>query len=67
MSLGPSGVLSTWIPSGASASATAFATAAWLPMAPPSPMPLKPPGLVVDGVSRCPISTVGTSVAVGSR
>ncbi len=48
---GPSGVLVALTPSGRSASATALATAACAPMAPPSPMPLYPPGLVVDSVS----------------
>ena len=37
---GPSGVLVAFTPRGRSASATALATAAWAPMAPPSPMPL---------------------------
>ena len=37
---GPSGVFVAFTPSGRSASATALATAAWAPMAPPSPMPL---------------------------
>ena len=67
MSFGPSGVARTWMPSGASASATALATAAWAPIAPPSPMPLNPPGFVDESVSMCPISISGTSVVVGSR
>ena len=49
------------------ASATALMTAGGDPMAPPSPMPLNPPGLVGAGVSMWPYSTIGTSAAVGSR
>src|SRR5262249_47264798 len=37
---------------GLTASATALAMAAGEPMVPPSPMPLKPPGVRGDGVSR---------------
>ena len=38
--------------SGASASATAFATAAGVPIEPPSPTPFAPSGFQGDGVSR---------------
>src|SRR5581483_1635116 len=54
-------------PNGASASATAFAIAAGGAIAPPSPIPLMPPTDSGLGVSRCPYSIGGTSVAVGIR
>ena len=60
-----SSVIST--PSGASASAIAFATAAGAPIVPPSPTPLKPPSVVGDGRSRWCTSIAGTSEAVGTR
>src|SRR6185503_2878548 len=46
----------TATPSGATASATALAMAAGAPMVPPSPMPLYPPGVSGEGVSRWPMS-----------
>ena len=46
-------------PSKANASATALKIAGGEPIAPPSPIPLWPPG-VDDGVSTCPYSIVGT-------
>ena len=45
----------------------ALITAGGEPMAPPSPIPLCPPGLVGAGVSMWPYSMSGTSAAVGSR
>src|SRR5262249_15321296 len=57
-------VIST--PSGFTASATALAMAAGAPMVPPSPMPLCPPGVSGDGVSRWPRVNDGRSPAVGS-
>src|SRR5712692_851373 len=49
------------------ASAIAFATAAVAPIVPPSPTPLVPSSCTVDGVTRCLISTEGTSLALGMR
>jgi hypothetical protein len=66
MTSGVNGVRSMLQPTSASASATALKIAGGEPMAPPSPMPLWPPG-VGDGVSTWPYSMVGTSVVVGSR
>ena len=58
---------STRTPRCASASPTALAAAACAPIAPPSPMPLYPPGLVVESVSMWPTSISGTSLVVGGR
>jgi len=63
---GVSGWAVTRTPSGARASRTALASAAGDAMAPPSPMPLKPPGAAL-GVTTWPYSRSGTSAAVGSR
>src|ERR687885_823721 len=49
------------------ASATALAIAAGAPMVPPSPIPLAPVSVYSQGVSKCRISTVGISIAVGTR
>ena len=60
------GWLARWTPSGASASLIALASAGGEAIAPPSPMPLAPPGSR-DAVSTCPYSMTGASAAVGSR
>ena len=49
------------------ASATAVAMQPGAPMVPPSPIPLAPVSECSEGVSRCSISTVGISRAVGTR
>ena len=54
------------MPRCASASFTALTTAAGAPMAPPSPIPLKPPGRA-DGVTMWPYSNSGVSGAVGQQ
>src|SRR5438477_8477127 len=61
MTEGVSGVAVILTPSGRSASATAFATAAGAPIVPPSAMPLKPPGTVRSGDSRCSTRMFGIS------
>ena len=53
------------IPSGLSASMTAFATAAVLAIAPASPTPLTPSGLTGDGVTVSPSSNCGNIDARG--
>src|SRR5207247_11308022 len=55
----------TRTPSPRTASATALAIAAGAPIVPPSPMPLTPPGITGEGVSRWTISNGGTSSAFG--
>eukprot|EP00952_Eustigmatos_sp_NYUAD-ZCMA_P001474 6551-Eustigmatos_ZCMA.PRE.1 len=52
-------------PGGASASSTALMTAGGEPMAPASPQPLVPSGLVVQGVHTWPRVKLGTSSARG--
>src|SRR5262249_37155633 len=59
-------MLTALIPNGDRASATALMIAGGAPMAPPSPMPLNPPGRL-DGVSMWPYSMTGTSVDDGGR
>src|SRR2546430_8256918 len=56
----------TFTPRSLTASATALAMAAGAPMVPPSPMPLWPPGVSGEGVSRWPRMKDGTSAAVGN-
>src|SRR5438105_12686045 len=50
-----------------SASAIALAIAAVPPMVPPSPTPWVPSSCTVDGMTRCSISTRGTSPTLGTR
>src|SRR5713226_9839844 len=52
-------------PRGLTASATALAMAAGAPMVPPSPMPLWPPGVRGEGVSRWPMVRNGSVSATG--
>src|SRR5262249_2401597 len=55
------------MPSGDSASLTAFAIAAGEPIVPPSPMPRKPPSVVGDSDSRWTTRIGGISHADGTR
>src|SRR5215475_1668926 len=58
--------MSRWrIPSGASASTTAFAMAGVAPIVPASPTPFTPSGLEGEGVSVLPRTKSGTSAARG--
>src|SRR6516165_3048376 len=66
-SAGRTGMRPTLAPTCASASLTAFSTAAGAPMVPPSPIPLAPIGFLVVGVQRWWISKSGRSAAVGRR
>src|SRR3972149_6377113 len=50
-----------------SASSTACANNGPTGLAPASPAPLMPNGLSGEGVTTCPVSTFGTSNAVGSK
>jgi len=55
------------IPSEASASLIALAMAAGTPLMELSPVPFAPKGVKGEGVTRCAVSTWGTSPAVGRR
>ncbi len=52
-------------PKGANASSTALMTEGGEPMAPASPQPLVPKGLVVQGVHSWPMENMGKSSARG--
>src|SRR5579875_2225858 len=62
---GLSGISILSMPSGASASRTAFAIAGGPPRQPASPTPFTPSGLVGEGVSTNAVVKVGTMLAVG--
>ena len=55
------------IPSGASASLTAFAMTAGTVIDDDSPSPFEPNGVSGDGDTTCAISICGASLAVGTR
>ena len=61
------GVAGSSIESTPSASATAFAIAAGALIVLPSPRPFAPSGVSGEGDSRWPVTTRGSSVAVGGR
>src|SRR5206468_10213935 len=64
---GVSGISSSRMPNGRSASITALTTAGVDRVVPPSPMPLTPLGLCEVGVSVRSVSNMGRSAAVGRR
>src|SRR6266567_4970991 len=62
---GLSGISMVLMPSGASASSTAFTTAGGAPMQPPSPIPFAPSGLMGEGVSTTPPIQEGICAMLG--
>ena len=65
--LGVHGISTCRTPYGASASTIALTTVGGEPTVADSPMPFAPIGWCGDGVTVCPVSQSGTSIAVGSR
>src|SRR5262249_9445355 len=63
---GVTGISVILAPNGRRASSTAATTAAGDPMAPASPTPLVPPGMIGEGVTWWSRRSRGTSAAVGS-